>query len=259
MKPGEHVFSNHKEQRLYADFYKASDSRNVVIVSHGFTGSKDEDFLPRLCINLKKQGVNAFALDYSGHGKSEGKFKDITFTGQIKELQKAIDYLYNKGFTSIGLIGHSQGGAISLLTAVRDERTDFLVSLAGVAYTQNYYDLLEDKGASRKELEEKGWVSWQEEREDGIHEFTLKKEFYDDATSYRPVEEIKKLDIPVLFLHGSKDELVAEKDSEDLYRNASCPRELIAIPGADHNFLGKEDRMIKEVTLWIKEHQNADT
>ncbi|MBR5071297.1 MAG: alpha/beta hydrolase, partial [Oscillospiraceae bacterium] len=50
----------------------------------------------------------------------------------------------------------------------------------------------------------------------------------------RPIEALADSEVPVMFIHGADDTLIASKNSQDMYDAAKGYREIHLIPGAEH-------------------------
>ena len=90
----------------------------LVIIMHGFTGNKDEALLTTLADDLEKEGIASLRFDFNGHGKSEGRFQDMTVPNEIDDAKHVYEYVKGlPGVTSVSLAGHSQGGVVASMTA----------------------------------------------------------------------------------------------------------------------------------------------
>ena len=90
----------------------------LVIICHGFTGSKNEYLLSELAYDLELAGIASIRFDFNGHGKSEGNFQDMTILNEIEDARHVYEYVRDmRGVTSISLAGHSQGGVVASMLA----------------------------------------------------------------------------------------------------------------------------------------------
>lgn len=55
------------------------------------------------------------------------------------------------------------------------------------------------------------------------------------------LEQVKKCTVPTLFIHGDADDFVPFEMVQPLYDGASCPKELLVIPGAGHGACAETD------------------
>ena len=90
----------------------------LVIICHGFTGSKMEKLHIALANELEKRGIASLRFDFNGHGDSEGDFQQMTVLNEIEDAKHVYAYVRDlPGVTSVSLEGHSQGGVVASMTA----------------------------------------------------------------------------------------------------------------------------------------------
>jgi predicted esterase len=130
--------------RLYANLYYPSkaldfqEKQPLIIYCHGIGSKRDFDL--RIPIEFTKRGFYITALDYQGHGESEGNINNIDPTTGIPALaqdcSKLLDkletlpFFRNINLSQIGLIGHSLGGMVVLMNQALDPRFKVVVGLA---------------------------------------------------------------------------------------------------------------------------------
>lgn len=211
----------------------------TVIIGHGVTGNKDRAHLVALAEGLAANGTNALRFSFAGNGDSEGAFVDSTITKEIGDLAAVIDAAAAEG----GILyyaGHSMGGAVGVLTATRDDRLRGLVSLAGMVDCKKF--------AETEFGEEESGFMWEEP------DCPLSEAFMDDMASLGSiVEKGSAIRIPWLLIHGTDDDVVLPKDSNDIFAKAHEPKRLHLIGGADHSFNdpAHRDEMVDTVIGWV--------
>jgi len=87
-----------------------------------------------LADSLTRQGYAVLRYDKRGIGKSKGSFSKASLTDLYSDACAAIEFLRKDkriDKNSIGVIGHSEGGAIAPMIAANDKKLAFIVSLAG--------------------------------------------------------------------------------------------------------------------------------
>ena len=90
----------------------------IVILCHGFTGTKNEFLHVELAEDLERAGIASIRFDFNGHGKSEGNFQDMTVLNEIEDARHVYEYVRDmRGVTSVSLAGHSQGGVVASMLA----------------------------------------------------------------------------------------------------------------------------------------------
>lgn len=90
----------------------------LVMIMHGFTLNKEFPLLTELANNLEEYGIASIRFDFNGHGKSEGRFQDMTVLNEIEDAKCVYNYVNNlPQVSSVSMAGHSQGGVVTSMTA----------------------------------------------------------------------------------------------------------------------------------------------
>lgn len=221
-----------------------------VVFGHCFTCSRHTRIIRQICIELATEDVLALRFDFSGNGQSEGEFTESTYSKQINEMQIAAGVIADKGAQCIGLAGHSMGAVIAVLTAVRTRTVKAVCALAGRLSGLNVTHFFSKK--QLKELEDTGGVSFNSRG----RSLQLSTHFFADAKQYDLPETVKKLQTPLMVVHGDADEIIPVQDAYLAKTLNPQYTELVVIPGADHMFSAEMHRTqtSKLVVKWFKEH-----
>jgi uncharacterized protein len=229
----------------------ATASRRGVVLGHCFSCSRHTRILVELSRSLADSGFLALRYDFSGNGQSEGDFSATTYSRYRSEMDAAVDFLRQRGADWIGLAGHSMGGVVALLTAGTGTRVQAVVSL-GSRYTElNPKSLLAAIGSDGTE----NGVSFVSRG----RRLRLSAEFFRDAGTYDLPATVAGLNVPLLIVHGDRDEIVPWSEAQNGLRLKPANTELVTIAGSDHMFSRTEHRTIavERVTAWL-ERQAAD-
>jgi len=229
---------NAQGERLDYTFHPgARDDGPVVVIGHGVTAHKDRPFLVALAEGLSLAGIAALRFSYSGNGSSQGRFADSNITKEVEDLGAVLDALPGR---PLAYAGHSMGGAVGVLRAVRDPRIGGLVSLAAMVHTGAFAQRTFGALTPGRDLmlDKPGCV--------------LPQAYLDDLLGIGSVvEEAARVSVPWLFVHGARDELVPLSDTRDAFARANTTKELVVLEQADHVF--EPDctaRMVEAVTRW---------
>lgn len=236
------VHNRHGES-LDFSFDPGSRETCLVVLGHGLTGNKDRPLLVHLAGELAARGWPCLRLSFSGNGGSEGEFTASTITKQIGDLQALLAAVPTG--IRVAYLGHSMGGAVGLLTAVRNERIRALVSLAGMVFPAEFFE--REFGSV---VPGEGCM-WEDEA------FPVSQPFADDMKKHDDLlDAAAAVSVPWLLLHGSADDVVPPTDSEAACRAAVVePRKLVEVADAGHSFdEASYPLLVEEIDLWLREH-----
>ena len=219
----------------------------AVIAGHCFTCSRHTGVVRRICSDLCAAGFTALRFDFSGNGQSQGRFEQSTWSKQIREMEAAIEWMQEKGATWIGLAGHSLGAAIALLTARQKGCVSAVCRVAGrVGRTRPTHFLTSSQQHTLDRTGRVGFVS-------RGRQLTLYRDFFDDADRHDLMEATRTLTVPMLVVHGDRDDIIPV--SEASLARVANPRmvELSVVAGADHMFSrpGHQRQVARTVTDWF--------
>lgn len=222
------TFVNCRKQRLAGMLH--GDSGTVgVICCHGMMSDKSGTKQIAVARALAARGIPSLRFDFAGHGESEGRLYDMSYSNRMSDLQAAVEYMTGRGYARLGLFGSSMGGAIALLAAARDERIVAIATLAAVAHPA---DLFEANEAAMTSWQTLGYVETTQGR--------IGKDLLDDARQHDVLWAVGVLRAPVLVLHSEDDDTVPVADAHDIAttaRNASL--ELTSAAG--HRYANPQD------------------
>lgn len=207
------------------------DNRGLVIVCHGFTGTKEGGGRAlEMGEALGQFGFSTLLVDFAGCGNSEGAFEDLTLTGQVEDLEAVVACCRREGYRKIILNGRSFGGTTAICYAARDKDIDGVCTWAAVARPGELF-----QHRAKNTFTREGVELINLESEEGS--VTLKKDFLEDLNQHDiPGSAGMLTPCSLMIIHGSADQSVPVEDAELLYSRAGKPKSLVVIKGADHRF-----------------------
>jgi hypothetical protein len=157
--------------------------------------------------SLRRLGVNLFAFDYRGYGRSEGV---PTEGGVYRDVRAAWDHLVAKheGPKSIILFGHSLGGAVAIDGALHRE-------VAGLVVQSSFTQVRDMARSIYPSLP--------------LHLIA--------RNQFRSIDKVGRLRMPKLFIHGSEDATVPIDHGRRLFAAAAAPKEWYEVARAGHSEL----------------------
>ncbi|MCM1169207.1 MAG: lysophospholipase [Bacteroides sp.] len=98
---------------------------------------------------LTRAGIGVLRYDDRGVGSSTGEFKDATSHDFSLDAEAAVDYLHRRRFKRVGMLGHSEGGSITIMNAARNPELAFAVLLASPGIRGDSLLLLQQEAVAR--------------------------------------------------------------------------------------------------------------
>lgn len=241
-------FPNAAGEKLAATLHlPEKPSRSGVVIGHCFTCSRHITILRLLGDSLAEAGFTTLRFDFSGNGQSEGRFVDSNYTKQISEMKTAMAYLGRQGVDWMGLVGHSMGAVVAMLTAASAPDVQGVCALAGrLAGTTPAHFLKPDL---RTKLQTKGKVTFVSRG----RKLELTDSFFGDADRYDLAAAVAGLRVPLMVIHGDKDEIVPVAEAYRARELNPDGARLEIIPGADHMFSQEahRHRIAELVVAWF--------
>ncbi len=196
-------------------------------------------------------GRQAMRFDYSGHGRSSGRFEDGTISRWLEEALAVF-----KHFTSGPqiVVGSSMGGWIALLLAkaLREageaDRLAGLVLIApAVDMTKTLmWDLFDD--AARRELEEKGYYAQKSDYSD--EDYVITRSLIEDGKAHLFGAAIIETGCPVHIIQGMLDTDVPWTHTTALMERLALDDAVLTLVRDGDHRLSRErdiDRLIRAV------------
>lgn len=211
-------------------------ARGSILLAHCFTCSKDLHTMTRLARGLCEAGYAVLRFDFTGLGESPGTFGTTTVANDVRDLTAAATALIERGFGPCGLLGHSLGGAASLLAAQRLRTVRSVVTLGAPSSPTHIRHLFEGRDAGGPTIP----VTI------GGRTFEVARGFLDDLDDHDQQGAITDLDRPLLVMHAVDDEVVEVSEGEKIFAAARQPKGFLPLLGADHLLT---DRTVAERAL----------
>jgi pimeloyl-ACP methyl ester carboxylesterase len=202
------------------------------------------NYIKQLKDSLTIKDIAFYSFDKRSATASNIKFmmKDMRFDAFVEDLNLVVDkFKDDKRFSSISLIGHSQGSLVAMLA--NQTNIDKYISLAGPSNSidhsiiaqvrlQNGDSIANIVKSHFKELSETGSI---EKIDPNLMTLFNKptQPFFASWMAYNPSEEIKKLKTPILILNGDKDLQVYLNDANALHE-ANSESKLVIIKNMNH-------------------------
>lgn len=218
------LYISHKKINLHSyEIKNIKESKIWVIAVHGYTDSAS--FMVDSAKRFLSYGYNVLMPDLRAHGKSEGKYIGMGWLDRL-DLIAWIDYLIaTYGNIKIILYGISMGAATVMMAS-------------GENLPSNVRMVIEDCGYTSV------WDEFAHELKYLFHmptfptlynaNFITKIRAGYSFKKASAIKQIKKSKLPILFIHGDKDNFVPFYMLDKLYNAANEKKERLVIKDAGH-------------------------
>ena len=241
--------SPYKKIRYLSNKYKKIP---YVVFLHGFMSDLEGNKPKKILSYCNKKKIGFLAMEYSGHGKSSGKFTNgnITkWTYEVKILIKKI--IKNNKFI---LVGSSMGSWISLNQFKFFHKQ--ILGFVGIGSAPEFLENLMWKKFNKKikkEIKTKGIYNLKY----GNYVYPLTYQLIKDGRNNRILKKIISKRIFVTMIHGNKDEVVPVSYSRKVLKMFSkSKKKLLVIKNGDHSLSSKKNliRITSEINNIISNY-----
>ncbi len=229
---------NDRGQKLCGYLMKPEkESKVYVFGSHGYRSDGKGEWCHYAKHWVEELGFNMFFVDHQAAGDSEGRY--IGFSSyESKDALKWLGFMVKEFGSDIQIILHgiSMGSAtVMLMTGSGQLPENVKFTVADCGFTSAY-----DEFACKLDS-----LHLPEASLAFVNAINRKKAGYDLKKDTNALEAVKKAKIPMLFVHGGKDDFVPTYMVYQLYEACSSEcKELLIVPEADHArsyYFGKKE------------------
>lgn len=177
----------------------------TVVYCHGNSGNMATRV--EIFRDLHRLGVDIFAFDYRGYGRSAGTPSEA---GVCADVRAALDHVVGElgvPWHRIILFGHSLGGAVAIDGAWHRRE------IAGLVVQSSFTQVVD-----------------------------MARHFYPDLpihwiarNGFRSIDKVRQLEMPKLFAHGKRDPTIPFVHGERLFEAATGPKVWLPVTRATHN------------------------
>lgn len=201
--------------KLHAWFLPAQGrAKGTVLHLHG-NAANVSNHLP-LVAWLPQRGFNVLTLDYRGFGRSQGT---PSLDGVVDDAAAGLNHLRGRkdvDATRLIVVGQSLGGATALRLLARDAGGVRLavIDSAFASYRQIAREAASTAGvlAPLAPLVMKAFPGPEKD----------------------PITALRSVHVPLIFVHGTRDAVIAHDHSAQLHAAANTPKELWTVDDAEH-------------------------
>ena len=234
--------SNYKKIR-----YLSNDFKNnlYIVFLHGFMSDIEGEKPTAIFKYAKKNKLGFLALEYSGHGKSSGKFTN----GNISKWSKDVEFLIKKVVkkNNFILVGSSMGAWLSLNQFKNFKKQ--IKGFLGIGSAPEFLENLMWKKFTKKmknETIKEGIINLKR----GNYEYPITHQLIKDGRKNKILNKKIRSQIDVTTIHGSRDEVVPQSYSKKVLKIfTKAKKKIVIIKNGDHSLSSKKGLKKIEVEL----------
>lgn len=242
------LYTRRDENQIYGVVYipqDAGEKMPTVIFSHGFGGNYQVG--TQYAEALAAKGYVVYCFDFCGESpgsRSDGSTLDMSIFTEQADLESVIHMMQEQAFVdeeNIFLMGTSQGGAVSAITAAANKEEIKGTILLYPAFV--LVDRTKEQFENVEDIPDTYHLMW----------MTVGRSYAENLLDYDIYEAISAYNKDVLLIHGDADSIVPLSYSEkavEVYNSA----QLEVLQGAGHGFLGED---AGQAINWILEYLNT--
>jgi len=225
-------------------------SQITVVFFHGFMSDMLGAKPSAIQTYCKKRKINFLKFEYSGHGKSGGKFIEGNISKWTKQSKELIKSKVSRD-TSLIFVGSSMGSwiALNLFSIFKNQIKGFI----GIASAPEFLEELMWKKFSKTI---KNIINTKKiyNLDNGEYSYPITKQLIFDGRKNKVLNNKINLPINITLLHGLKDKIVPLKFSKKIFKICKkSKRKLIKIKNGDHSLSKKNNlrKICKELDIMI--------
>ena len=225
------------------NYFKISKSKKIrylkyfrkkatyIVFLHGFMSDLEGNKPKAFYEFAKKNNLGFLALEYSGHGKSYGKFIDGNISSWSKDVKILIKKIVRNN--KMILVGSSMGSWISLNQFKYFKKK--ICGFLGIGSAPEFLEHLMWKKFSirkKKEIVKKGIINLKH----GDYEYPITYQLIKDGRKNKILNKKINKNIKVTMIHGSKDKsvpVIYSKKILEIFK--SKKKKLVIIKNGDHS------------------------
>lgn len=247
------MYARRGENQIYGVLYipqNAGETMPAIIYSHGFGGSHRSG--TQYAEAMAAKGYVVYCFDFCGGSpgsQSDGSTLEMSLFTEQADLEAVIEMIQGLDYvdsSNLFLMGTSQGGAVSAITAAKhvDEIRGLVLLYPAFVLADN----ANERYQSPEDIPDTQFFMWMD----------VGRAYFEPLLGYDIYADIEAYDKDVLILHGDEDSIVPLSYSEhaaEVYPSA----QLEVLQGAGHGFSGENAQTaINLMTEYFQSHVSYD-
>lgn len=222
-------------------------TEKTVVLAHGYLGHAQDMGLYGEYY-YEELGYNILTVDMRGHGESEGDYIGFGWDDRL-DLIDWVNMLIEKQGDSAEVVLHGVSmGAASVLMASGETLPENVKAVVADSPYSSVYDLF----------------AYQMDRMFHLPAIPIlpttslvtKMQAGYSLTEASSLNQVKKAEVPILYIHGNEDTFVPTQMAKELYENTKSEAEIITFDHAGHGeaFVIDQDAYVKKMNAFLAKY-----
>ncbi|MFD2639331.1 alpha/beta hydrolase [Piscibacillus salipiscarius] len=234
--------------RLQGYYLEAEEPTNkTVVFAHGYLGrARDMGLYGEYY--YEELGYNMLSVDLRGHGQSQGDYIGFGWHSRLDLVDWVNKLVEKQGEdTEIILHGLSMGAASVLMASGEDMPSNVNAIVADSPYT-SVYDLFDYQMGRMFNLPSFPIL-------DSTSLVTKAKADY-SLKEASALKQVKKAEVPILYIHGNSDDFVPTRMTKELYKHTNSEAQIKVFENSSHGeaFAIYRDEYIETLEQFLKKY-----
>ena len=175
----------------------------------------------------EKSNINYIAVDLSNDKNSVNQpINEIRYSHRVLDVESTIDFVEKEYDSPIIILGSSMGGFVSLNSVNYSPMVKKLILNCPAVKMHECIEINNDKTE---------FANWKQKGIANIFNVPMTYDFYEDALNLNALKIIPKINIPILWFHGTDDEVVPISQAREAkFLNPNI--NLVEVVGGRHRF-----------------------
>jgi uncharacterized protein len=225
-------FPSATDQLTLRGWLLGGGGERLIIVVHGKDGTRASNNILEISQGLAGAGYDVLSFDMRGHGRSDGERFSLGWY-ERRDIHGAVEFARARGYTRIGLLGFSMGGATSLMATAENEAIQAVASDSAYADLEQLLEVQLPKNSHLPSLFNPGILAM------------VQLLYGPDVDKIRPADSVRQISPrPLLVMHGLDDTFIPPFNGErlrDAYNSTGAQVRYETFPGAGHVKLYESD------------------
>lgn len=226
--------------KIHVSKHMAKEKSNKwAILVHGYT--ENSMVMSRRAKRFLEKGFNVITPDCRGHGKSEGNYIGMGWHDRLDIISVINEIIKIDKDAQIVLYGVSMGAATVMMVSGEELPSNVKCIIQDCGYT-SVHDIFK----------------YQLKQQFGLPPFPIMN-MVDILCRIRAgygfkqgsaIKQLQKAKLPILFIHGGKDDFVPTSMVYELYKETKGEKEILVIENAGHGRAYNKDKNLYLNTMW---------